>query len=98
MKTGDYLLLTDLNNREARELLKHNKIEAKAFNPTDGDRIHSPILLENIDEDYLPDIKEIFDKKKAMSRFFQITEIEILSETGSDMAELIDQLKARELG
>lgn len=97
MRTGDIILVTDIDGRTARDMLKSLKLDARAFNPTEGDWKNCPILIRNIDEDYFPDIKSVFDKRGAMTRFFKLTEFEVMSDDTPELADLIGQLKEREL-
>ena len=103
MKTGDYLLLSDMHGKKVRTLLNSMKIVAWAFNPTDGDTRHCPVLINASSQEYLSDIKSLLDSKGITARFFKIEEFEVITgeeeyKPGAKLFEFVKERVDEELG
>jgi hypothetical protein len=103
MKTGDYLILSNAPGKMVRTILNGMKIPAWAFNPTDGDKRHCPVIIPAATDEYLADIKAILDKKDITARFFKLEEVEVITgeeeyQPGKKLAGFIKDLVDEELG
>ena len=103
MKTGDYLILSDVGGKQVRTILNGMKIPAWAFNPTDGDPRHCPVIIQASAEEYITDIKETLDGHGITARFFKIEEFEVITgkeeyKPGKRLAGFIKDIVDQELG
>ena len=99
MKTGDIILTHDSTPAELRKILERFKfrIGCHPFKDCTATGNQPTVLLTNVPDDYLPDVKAKLDSKGIVSRFIRLEEVEVVSDESPAIGDLVSKMWDKEL-